>query len=198
MTDRKKPVWETTLIALVLIAGCAFLGFSLWWTQPWAAKISGIGGVFQLTSSRGDLVSDRSLSGKPFIVFFGFTHCPDICPTTLFQISEGLRAAGAPARKLPILFVTVDPERDTPDLLAKYLESFHPTIIGLTGSANELATMQRGYRVFAKRVPTANGLTYDHSTMVYLMSSSGTFLGGLDLDVSTQVLARALDAHASR
>src|SRR5438128_8996485 len=97
------------------------------------AQIAEIGGPFKLTDQNGKVVTEQDLKGLPFLVFFGFTHCPDVCPTTLFEVSEILRQLGADADRVGALFITVDPERDTPETMKDYLSSFDPHLVGLTG-----------------------------------------------------------------
>lgn len=143
---------------------------------------SAIGGPFKLTDQDGRTVTDESLKGKPFLVFFGFTHCPDVCPTALFEVSEVLRMLGPDADRAAALFVTVDPERDTPARLKDYLSSFDPHLRGLTGDEKALADMQRAYRVYAKKVPLDGGdYTMDHTALVYLMDKEGRFVAPFNL-----------------
>jgi protein SCO1/2 len=143
--------------------------------------ISAIGGPFQLVDQDGRTVSDRDLSGRPFLVFFGFTHCPEICPTTLFEVSEVLRALGPDADKVQALFITVDPERDTPDKLKDYLSSFDPHLRGLTGDAAAVAAVTKAYRVYVRKVPQDSGYTMDHTAIVYLMDKTGRFVAPFSL-----------------
>lgn len=144
---------------------------------PMAATTSAVGGPFQLVDQNGASISDRDLKGKPFLVFFGFTNCPDVCPTTLFEVSEILRALGPDAERTRALFVTVDPERDTPAKLKDYLGSFDPHLVGVTGDSEAVARMLKAYRVYSKKVPTENGgYTMDHTALVYLMDKEGRFV----------------------
>jgi protein SCO1/2 len=122
------------------------------------------------------------MKGKPYLVFFGFTHCPDICPTTLFDVSEMMRALGKDADRAGALFITVDPERDTPAALKDYLSSFDPRVRGLTGDAAAIEAAEKAYRVYAKKVPTQDGdYTMDHTAIVYLMDKDGRFVRPFDL-----------------
>lgn len=141
-----------------------------------------IGGPFKLTDQAGQTVTEKSLVGRPTIIFFGFTHCPDICPTALFDMSEVLRAMGPDADKVNAYFVSVDPERDTPAAMKDYLSSFDPRLKGLTGSADEVAKVLTAYRVYAKKVPLKDGdYTMDHTALVYLMDRKGNFVRPFDL-----------------
>jgi len=150
---------------------------------PVVATASAIGGPFALTDHRGQPITDADLKGKPFLVFFGFTHCPDICPTTLFEVSEVLRALGPDADRTRALFVTVDPERDTAETLKDYLSSFDPRLTGVTGSREEVDRMLKTYRVYYKKVPTEGGdYTMDHTALVYLMDKDGRFVAPFRLN----------------
>ena len=146
-------------------------------TQP-----SAVGGPFRLLDQDGRQRTDADFRGKPFLVFFGFTHCPDICPTALFEMSEVLRRLGPDAANTAVLFISVDPERDTPEKLKEYLSSFHPRIVGLTGSPQEIAEVEKTYRVYAKKIPLdGGGYTMDHSAIVYLMDKDGRFVAPFNL-----------------
>ena len=149
---------------------------------PLPASVSAIGGPFRLTDQDGKPISNEDLKGKPFLVFFGFTHCPDICPTTLFEVSEIMRALGGDAGRAAALFVTVDPERDTAAIMKDYLSSFDPHLRGVTGTPDQIAAMERDYRVYAKKVPLGNGdYTMDHMALVYLMDKEGRFVAPFNM-----------------
>lgn len=150
--------------------------------------VGAIGGPFALKTGEGRVVTDRDLRGAPFLVFFGYTHCPDVCPTTLAQISAVLAALGPEAR-LNVLFITVDPERDTPQLMADYASAFDPRVIGLSGDAQAVGAAMKAFRVYARKAPDghessggAGGYAMDHSALVYLMDAEGRFLRLFSLD----------------
>lgn len=148
-----------------------------------AAAPSAIGGPFRLIDQAGQTVTEKSLIGKPSIVFFGFTHCPDVCPTALFEMSEVLRAMGSDAGKMNAYFVSVDPERDTPAAMKDYLSSFDPNLKALTGSPEEVAKIISAYRVYAKKIPLKDGdYTMDHTALVYLMGKDGKFVGAFNIE----------------
>lgn len=137
-----------------------------------------IGGPFSLKDQTGRPVTDRDLIGKPSLIFFGFTSCPEVCPTTLMHMSKWLKDLGPDGDKLNALYVTVDPERDTAAQIKQYLSAFDPRIRGLTGSPAAVAEIAKNYRVYYNRVPLENGsYTMDHSTMVYMMDAQGEFVG---------------------
>jgi protein SCO1/2 len=126
-------------------------------------------------------------------VFFGFTHCPDVCPTTLFDVSEVMRSLGPDADRAGALFITVDPERDTPASMKDYLTSFDPHLRGLTGDADALATVAKEYRVYYKKVPLDGGdYTMDHTAIVYLMDKDGHFVSPFSLKRKPDVAAAEL------
>src|ERR1700730_10623518 len=146
-------------------------------TQP-----SAVGGPFRLVDQDGRQRTDADFRGKPFLVFFGFTHCPDICPTALFEMSEVLRRLGPDAANTAVLFISVDPERDTAEKLKEYLSSFHPRIVGLTGSPQEIGEVEEAYRVYAEKVPLAGGgSTTDPIAVVFLMDKDGCFVAPFNL-----------------
>jgi protein SCO1/2 len=147
-----------------------------------APGASAIGGPFALVDQDGKPVTDQDLKGAPSLVFFGYTHCPDVCPTTLFEISEVLRALGKDADRVHALYITVDPERDTPAVLKDYLSSFDPHLRGATGDAKAIEAVEKAYRVYAKKVPTGDGdYSMDHSALVYLMDKQGRFVAPFSL-----------------
>jgi len=158
-----------------------------------SAVASAIGGPFTLTDQDGRAFSDRDLAGKPYLVFFGFTHCPDVCPTTLFDVSEVMRNLGPDADKTAALFISVDPERDTPAVLKDYLSSFDPHVRGLTGEPAQLAAVFKEFRVYYKKVPLEGGdYTMDHSALVYLMDKGGRFVAPFSLKRAPEAAAADL------
>jgi len=146
-------------------------------TQP-----STVGGPFRLVDQDGVTVTEQDFKGKPFLVFFGFTHCPDVCPAALFEVSEILRAMDKDGDKVGALFITVDPERDTPEKMKDYLQSFDPRLRGLSGSTEDLEKVAKAYRVYYKKVPLAdNDYTMDHTALVYLMDKDGRFVAPFNI-----------------
>lgn len=145
---------------------------------------SAIGGPFQLIDQDGKPITDQDMKGRPFLVFFGFTHCPDVCPTTLFEVSELMRALGKDADRTSALFITVDPERDTPAKLKDYLSSFDPRVRAATGDRAAIDAVEKAYRVYAKKVPSEKGgddYSMDHTALVYLMDKQGRFVAPFSL-----------------
>jgi len=191
---------KTSRIALVL--GAFLAGLVLFFTaillvtgyapSPVGQAVAAVGGPFQLMDQNGKAVTDAEMKGKPFLVFFGFTHCPDICPTTLFDMSQLMKELGPDADRTGALFITVDPDRDTPKVMKDYLSNFDPHVRGLTGDPTAINAAIRAYRVYAKKVPLENGdYTMDHTALVYLMDKNGHFVA--PFDVSRPPAAEAAD-----
>jgi protein SCO1 len=152
-----------------------------------------IGGPFRLTDQDGRTITERDFAGKPFLVFFGFTHCPDVCPTTLFDASEVMRALGSDADKTAALFVSVHPERDTPAVLKDYLSSFAPHVRGATSDAAGVTAITKTFRVYYKKVATqGDDYTMDHTALVYLMDKNGRFVAPFNLKRPPEVAAADL------
>jgi protein SCO1/2 len=160
------------------------------------AMTSAVGGPFKLVDQNSKPITDADMKGHPFLVFFGFTHCPDVCPTTLFDVSEVFRVLGNDAKDVRALFITVDPERDTPAVLKDYLSSFDPRIVGVTGDDASIAAAEKAYRVYAKKVPLDGGsYTMDHTAIVYLMSKDGRFVAPFSLKRRPEEAAADLKRH---
>jgi protein SCO1 len=193
---RRLMVISTAFVAgLVLCVGVILLVESRS-AGTGAVQAAAIGGPFNLTDQDGQPFSDRDLKGKTFLVFFGFTHCPDVCPTTLFEISEIMRKLGPEADRTAALFISVDPERDTAEAMKDYLSSFDPHLRGLTGDAASLAAVAKAYRVYYKKVPLEGGdYTMDHTAIVYLMDKQGRFVSPFNMKRTADVAAADLRKH---
>lgn len=155
-----------------------------------------VGGPFTLLDQTGKRVSDKDFTGRYMLVFFGFTHCPDICPSGLQVMSAALDRLGDKAKDVVPLFFTLDPARDTPEKLKDYLSSFGPRFVGLTGSAEEMAAVAKAYRVYYKVVPdekTPSDYTIDHAAIIYPMDKSGEFLTHVPHTNDVDQLVAALD-----
>jgi protein SCO1 len=154
-----------------------------------------VGGPFSLTGD-GKTVTDRDFSGRYMLVFFGFTHCPDICPAELQVIAQALDRLGDKAKKVVPIFITVDPERDTPQAMAEYVKSFGPNFVGLTGSPEAIAAAAKAYRVAYSKIETNESpgdYTVDHSALVYLMGPDGKYVTHFYYGISAEKLAEKLD-----
>jgi protein SCO1 len=154
-----------------------------------------VGGPFTLVAPDGATVTDQTFRGKWLLVYFGYTFCPTTCPTTLLEIATALEKLGSDAIKVQPLFITVDPQRDTPDVMAKYTQSFDARIVGLTGNPQQIAAIAQEYGVYYTRHKTGPGAedyVVDHSTYVYLMDSRGKFVRGFDADTPGARIADAV------
>jgi protein SCO1/2 len=184
------------LVAFLL--GLAILGSALVLTMAPSQQTgsSAVGGPFALTDQNGRRVTEGDFAGHPYLVFFGFTHCPDVCPTTLFQLSQVLEATGEQGRDLRALFISVDPERDRPETLKSYMASFDGRIVGLTGDQAAIDAAVKTFRAFARRVPTKDGdYTMEHTSYVYLMDGAHRLVGTVDLGRPPGDAAKDLVKH---
>ncbi len=170
-----------------------------WFRTEWLGQrppvtttgVPAVGGPFSLVNHRGERVTQETFKGKPTAYFFGFTHCPEVCPTTLFEMSQHLKDLGPDADRLNVVFVTVDPERDTPELLKTYRESFDPRIVALTGTPEEMAAAAKAFRISYRKVPTEGGdYTMEHTASVIVTDAGGGFVSLIDYheDDSTALL----------
>jgi protein SCO1/2 len=158
-----------------------------------APQAAAIGGPFRLLDQDGKQTTEQDFKGKPFLVFFGFTHCPEVCPTALFEVSEIFRRLGTDADRARAVFITVDPERDTPQKLKDYLSSFDPHLSALTGDPAAIAAVTKSYRVYSKKVPLeGNEYTMDHTAIVYLMDKEGRFVAPFNLKRRSEEAATEL------
>lgn len=158
-----------------------------------------LGVPFTLVDHNGAEVTDAVFRGRPSAVMFGFTSCTDVCPTTLLEMTAWHRALGQAASELSLVFVTVDPERDTPEVLKDYLATFSPAILGITGEPKELATLLDSYRVYWRKVPKdGGGYEMDHTAPVFLLDEEGRFAGtighGEDRETALAKLRRLVGA----
>jgi cytochrome oxidase Cu insertion factor (SCO1/SenC/PrrC family) len=155
-----------------------------------------IGGSFELVAHDGRRLRDSDFAGRHMLIYFGFTYCPDVCPLDLARISDALEQLDAKRLdRVQPLFITVDPARDTPETMARYLAHFHPAILGLTGTADEIRQAAQAYRVYYTKVEdegSAAGYTMDHSAIIYLMGPDGRFVTHFSADASADDIAREL------
>lgn len=162
-------------IVVLMAAGIGFVGFS-WYAarnseQPY-------GGTFTLTDQKGAEITQAALRGHPSAVFFGFTHCPEVCPTTLFELSGWLKSLGDEGKNIRAFFVSVDPERDGPAELDAYVSNFSDRITGITGDPAKIAAMAKAFGIYARKVDTGDGdYTMDHTASILLLDSKGAFFG---------------------
>jgi protein SCO1/2 len=186
----------------VAIVAAASLYVAWQWqngTGPGRLSVASIGGPFSVVDQTGQPVTDASLKGHPSAMFFGYTYCPDVCPTTLFEMTAWLETLGPEADKLKVYFVTVDPERDTQEQMASYLSAFDPRISGLTGSPAAIERMIKAYRIYSRKVPVDGGsYIMDHTASVYLLNSNGVFVGTIDYKESPETAVAKLKRLVER
>jgi protein SCO1 len=156
------------------------------------------GDSFQLVDQRGHTITQQAMRGKPSVVFFGFTHCPEVCPTTLFELDGWLKKVDPQGGKLNAFFVTVDPERDTPEVMNLYVSNVSDRITGIAGAPDKVMAMVKSFRVYAKKVPVdekdPNGdYTMDHTASVFLLDSAGRFKGTIAYGENPDVAVKKLE-----
>ena len=181
---------RTIRIGLWLLVGLAAIGGLMIALRPPQALPQGtqtpmteIGGPFTLTGTDGKPFASASLTGKPFVIFFGFTHCPDVCPNTLARLARLRKVIGRGDGSFAILFVSVDPARDTPAEMARYATAFNSPIIALTGSEQDIAKVKHSYGIYSAKVSQAGpDYTVDHTATIFLMDSRGKFVATITPD----------------
>jgi protein SCO1/2 len=182
------------LVAVLLLGGGGFL---------WLTGVTGgpsVGGPFTLVNDRGNTVSSEDFRGKYMLVYFGYTYCPDVCPTTLNSIAQAMDKLGAKAKQVQPIFITVDPQRDSPTVLRQYVSAFSPSLIGLTGTSAQVAAVAKEYKVYyAKHVtgPGPNDYSMDHSSIIYLMGPDGTFIAPIAASDSGPQMAKEIAKRMS-
>ena len=190
------PLVGAALGGLVILGVGIFLGLPSRDTPRGAAGTllaSAIGGPFHLVDQDGKTVTDADLKGKWSLVYFGYTHCPDACPTALNDISIALDELGPKRSAVRPVFITVDPERDTPDVLKSYVTSFDAPILALTGTPQEIAQAAKGYRVYYAKHPEPGGdYSMDHSSVIYVMDPEGRFTASFTHESSPEEIAGRL------
>jgi cytochrome oxidase Cu insertion factor (SCO1/SenC/PrrC family) len=174
------------LALLLLLSAGLYAGLGAIRTREHAAQT--IGGPFRLVDSRNRIVTDRDFAGHYLLVYFGYTECPDICPTTLGAVARAMALLGPKAARVQPLFITVDPTHDTPSVIGPFVAAFSPRLIGLTGSEAALQSAERAYHVIVRLGP--GGI--DHSAVLYLMAPDGTFLAPLPANSSAATIAADL------
>ncbi len=163
--------------------------------QPVSLGTAQVGGPFTLTNHKGEGVSDKTYAGKFMMVFFGFTHCQDVCPTELQVMTAAMQQLGPEADKIVPIFVSIDPERDTPPVMADYVKAFDPRLQGLTGTPEQIAAIARTYHAFYKKVPNEKDpadYEMDHTTIIYLMGPDGVFVKHFNYTTDANGLALEL------
>jgi cytochrome oxidase Cu insertion factor (SCO1/SenC/PrrC family) len=196
--ENANPVFLRRLLfaGLMLIAAAAIAAYALM-SQPPSRGLGtpDVGGPFTMVDHTGQSVSEKTYLGKPMLMFFGFTYCPDVCPTELQVMAAALETLGEQGKDIQPVFVSVDPARDTPEVMKSYVENFGPRFIGLTGTMEQVAAMAKTYKVFFEKQEDAaapDQYLMDHSSTIYLMGADGKFLKHFSYTTDAAKLADGL------
>ena len=191
------PARSNRTFGLIVLGIAAVLaGFTAWRAHTVGANGGAlVGGPFALQAADGKIVTDKDFLGAPYLVYFGYTHCPDICPTELAEMAAVFDKL--PNKPIKGLFITVDPERDTPGIMADYVSSFDKRIVGLSGAPEQIAEAERAYRVYARKGEVKPDGSYymDHTSIVYLMDAKGAFVEAFNLDRPADEAAKELAGY---
>ena len=188
------------LIPYLLLVS-AMIGGVLWYESekvPGLGRVvstgqADVGGPFRLTGQDGKSVTDQDFRGRYMLIYFGYSFCPDVCPTTLSVMAQALEKIGGRSRQVAPIFITIDPERDTPKVLDDYMKAFGPSFVGLTGSVDDIKAVEKKYRVYAVKKPLEGGnYGMDHSSVIYLMGPDGKLVSFYDEAISPDDLAKEL------
>jgi protein SCO1/2 len=185
-------------VVAALLAGTGIVLWNGFESQP--GQTASIGGPFHLVGPGGKPVSDRDFRGRYMLVYFGYTTCPDLCPTTLSEVASAMDKLGPKAARVQPLFITVDPARDTPDVVRQYTAAFTPLLEGLTGTPEQVRAVAEAYRVYYARHDTGpgpNDYSMDHSSVLYLMGPDGSFIAPIRADETGTAMAADLDKRVS-
>ena len=177
---QRAALWALVALAIIILAAALWRGAGA--PSP-GAPLASYGAPFKLASTKGGVMDSTSLLGKPYGIFFGFTHCPEVCPTTLSDMSIAMKELGEPARDFRLLFITVDPARDSLPVMKDYLASFDPRIEGLVPTAEQLPALAKAYHIYYREVPTSDGsYTMDHTATLFLINAKGEFVKTISFD----------------
>jgi protein SCO1/2 len=181
------------MLLRLLAAFCLLLIAPAFAQSPSPAPPVAAGGPFSLTASDGSAVTERTYRGKWLLIYFGYTHCPDVCPTTLGEMASALDRLGPRAAEVQALLITLDPRRDTPEILSGYVKAFDERIVGLTGTPQQIAAAARSYQVFYERVDREDGeYLIDHSSYLYVINPDGRFVTAWRSDRKGEEIAQDL------
>jgi protein SCO1/2 len=195
MPSRRQAVFALSVLMVALIVGFGALWFTRGGVEPVSSGTALIGGPFELTDQTGKRVTGQDFRGKYMLVFFGYTFCPDVCPGTLQVVSAALDRLGPAGDAIVPIFITVDPARDTPEVMRDYAKAFHPRLVALTGSEADIDKAARAYRVYYAKVKgSGNDKDYlmDHAAFLYLMDKDGKFLKHFVAGTNPDELANGL------
>ena len=198
---------QTRLAIWAAAAALIVAGGSLWLvTTDTPRQLSqtiiqskGIGQPFDLVDHNGNPITQKAFEGSPTAVFFGFTHCPEVCPTTLYEITSWLDTLGPEGKAIKAFFITVDPERDTPEVMKSYVSNFSDRIVGITGRPDDIADLAKSWHVYSRKVPLENGdYTMDHTASVFLVDAQGNFKSTIAFRENTDTAVAKLRKLVSR
>ena len=180
MDKNNKPtrVWMVILAAAVI--SVALFSYKVFDSQTNQSEEAKFGAPFRLVDNKGKPITEQAFEGHPSAVFFGFTHCPEVCPTTLFELASWLEELGEDGKSIQAFFISVDPERDTPQLMNDYVTNFSDRIIGITGDKDEVFKLAKSWFVYWKKVPSEDGdgdYSIDHTASIFLIDKNGKFKG---------------------
>ncbi|MFT3988760.1 SCO family protein [Aestuariivirga sp.] len=190
------PQKRTLLFAALMLVVAAMIGATAWLLSPGLTRsgtgVALVGGPFTLTNQDGKQVTEKDFLGRYTLVYFGYTYCPDVCPTQLQVLAAALEEMGPAAAKITPVFISIDPGRDTPEVMKAYVENFGAQFVGLTGSADEIAGVAKAYRVFYAKTGTGADYKMDHTSLMYLMGPDGKFVTYFDYTTDPKALAQRL------
>ncbi|MDA4846470.1 SCO family protein [Hoeflea poritis] len=190
---------RTVLIVLIAILGAAFAWLAFEWSRSDTALAENPYGVaFQLVDQTGAPITEAAFQDKPTALFFGFTHCPEVCPTTLFEMDGWLQAVDPDGDRINAYFVTVDPERDTHDILGQYISNVTKRVVGITGEPEKVRAMAKGFNVYFKRVPIDqesgdDDYTMDHFASIFLLGDGGRFKSTIAYGENSDIAIKKLE-----
>ena len=200
-TTRSRARANSLAAPLGIVLGLLLVTAAYLWALggPGAHRVAAIGGSYELTAANGQTVTDRSFAGRYRLIYFGYSACRDICPTTLNEVGRAMDLLGDRAPSIQPLFITVDPEHDTPEVLRSYLSAFTPRLIGLTGTPVQIHTVQREYRLASTIHPNTAGRGYvvDHGSVLYLMGPDGRYVAPIRADETGAEMATDIARHLS-
>ena len=192
----RTTLFRTVLWAVIALLGGAALALALMRNTPLTSGEAAYGTPFQLTDQNGAPVTEAVFKGRPSAVFFGFTHCPDVCPTTLSELGAYREQLKSEGKHFQIVFVTVDPERDTADAVKTYVDAISSGIVGITGDPARLAAMLKGWGIYSKKVGEGEDYTMDHTATTFLLDSAGRFVGTIAYDENPKTALDKLERLA--
>ena len=196
-------LWTRRALVAVLLAilvVCGVLLYQLYQRTLDGGGLSGqalIGGPFELVDQNGNTVTDQTFKGKLMLIYFGFTFCPDACPTALGVMSAAMDKLDVAADRVAPIFITVDPDRDTQAVMKEYVSSFHPAMVGLTGTPEQIAKVAKAYRVFYQKAASSTPGEYlmDHTLLIYLMAGDGKYITHFGPDATPDQIADEIRKH---